>query len=541
MPRRKDVDRLTDTAYNKVIMILINSSPKDALKIFQPFLPIYVPVGIGFLLAMAEKEGIPARIIDEQVEDDTVRLVGEYVKGIDPPYLFGFSVLTAAFKQAVVVARELKERYPDSIICFGGIHPTAAPDEVLSYPFIDVVIRGEGEFPLIDLYRCVKDRRDFSRVSGLSYRSNGRVVHNDRAPGIVDLNSLPPFPYSRFTSGKYDLGFVISSRGCPHQCIFCSNRITTGRRYRVRSADVIVDEISMLYQRYQVRQILFLDDNLLVNKERIYHLMEEIRKKGFHKKMAFNFQARGDNVTEQLLKDLYESGFKSVFFGLETASERIMKLIRKGETVAQCVDAVRMAKRIGFHVSGTFVYALPGETHEDRMDCISLARELDLDMVRFNNATPYPGTELYEIARQQNKLRIQGLYENFVSVSTFVENPFKPIPFSYVPEGNTEEEIRRDILFSYFSYYLDWKRLKSIFTRPDLGVGWFNAGRKFVEVIKKMPSLAVLGLMMLFKFGQLFYFSVLKRETAISLRFFLGVFGRMARGGVKGDRPGNTE
>ena len=90
-------------------------------------------------------------------------------------------------------------------------------------------------------------------------------------------------------------------------------------------------------------------------------------------------------------------------------------------------------------------------------------------MVRFNNATPYPGTELYEIAKSEKRLNVQGLWENFNSVSTFIENPFNRIPFSYVPQGNTEEEIRRDILFSYFSYYLDFKRLKKIFTSPDKG------------------------------------------------------------------------
>jgi len=240
--------------------------------------------------------------------------------------------------------------------------------------------------------------------------------------------------------------------------------------------------------------------------------------------MSFNFQARGDNVDSKLLYDLYNAGFRSVFFGLETASEEIMKTVKKGETVAQCAEAVRMAKRAGFHTSATFIYGLPEETHRDRMDCIRLSRELKLDMVRYNNATPYPGTELYEIAQKEGRLNIQGVYENFLSVSTFIENPFKKIPFSYVPQNNTENQIRRDIIFSYFSFYLDINRLKSIISRPDKGVGWFNAGEKIADVIRKIPALAFLGLMLLFKFGQLFYFSVVKKETAISLRFFLKVF-----------------
>jgi anaerobic magnesium-protoporphyrin IX monomethyl ester cyclase len=505
-------------------MILINSSPKNALKIFQPFLPIFVPVGIGCLLAKAEREGIKARFIDEQVEDDVLGLVAEYVKEMKRPYIFGFSVLTAALKNAIQVSLDLKRKYPDSFIVFGGIHPTALPDECMQQSHVDFVVRGEGEKTLIELYRCLKQKKDFSHIPNLSYRKNGRVVNNPLSSVIEDIDLYPPFPYHLFQHEKYDLGFVLSSRGCPYQCIFCSNRVTTGKAYRFRSAEAIKNELEMLYSEYQKKYILFLDDNLLVSKKRIYSLLEEIKKSGLDKKMTFNFQARGDNVDYTLLQDLYNCGFRSVFFGLETASERLMKVIKKGETVAQCVEAVKMAKEIGFHVSATFIYGLPGETHQDRLDSVLLSKNLKLDMVRYNNATPYPGTELYEIARKENRLNIQGIYENFNSVSTFIENPFKRIPFSYVPQGNTENEIRRDILFSYFSFYLDIYRLKNIFAKPEHGVGWFNAGSTTLEIVKKSPGLIILSLMLLFKFFQLFYYCIIKKETAISFKYFFKIF-----------------
>lgn len=499
-------------------MILINSSPKDALKIFQPFLPIYVPVGIGCILAMAERENITVDFVDEQVEPDLFGAVGRLVAGKSRPYIFGFSVLTASFKQAITVSEQLKRRYPDSVICFGGIHPTSVPDEVLLYPHIDMVLRGEADYALLDLYRRIKNGEDYSHLKSLSYRRDGKIIHNESAPAITNLDLLPRFPYHLFDPSRYDLGFIISSRGCPHRCIFCSNRITTGKKYRVRSADVIVDEIELLHRDYGKRQILFLDDNLLVDRPRIYELMEKLRGRGLHKGISFSFQARGDNADRQLLHDLYETGFKSVFFGLETASEKIMRSIQKGETVAQCVDAVKMAKAAGFHVSATFIYALPGETHEDRMACVSLSRKLDIDMVRFNNATPYPGTELYSIARQEGRLNIQGLYENFVSVSTFIENPLQPIPFSYVPEGNTERQIRRDILLSYFLHYCDLAKIKRIFSKPELGVGWFNAGSRLKDIMKKMPALVFLSAMMLLKFAYLAYMVLFKKETALPVR-----------------------
>lgn len=491
-------------------MILINSSPKDTLKIFQPFLPISAPIGLGFLLAACEQNKIAVKHIDEQVEDDVLDLTAKYVKEMEPPYIFGFSVLTPAFKNAIILSEELKRIYPDSKIIFGGIHPTAMPEEVLAYKHIDAVVRGEGEKALIELYRYIKAEKNFTAIDNLSYRRNGKIIHNNISP-LLDINLLPSFPYHLFTSKKYDLGFVVSSRGCPYRCIFCSNRVITGRKYRYRSAEFVVSELETLYYKHNITFVIFSDDDLCVSKERIYTLIDAIRKKGLDKKMVFSFQSRGDNVNYEMLKDLFEAGFKSIFFGMETSSEKIMKTIKKDETVAQCVEAARIAKQIGYYVSATFIYGLPGDTHQDRMNCVDLSKELKIDMVRYNNATPYPGTELYEIAKKENRLRIEGLYENFCSVSTFIENPFKKIPFSYVPEGNSEEEIRMDILFSYFSSYLNYSRLRDIFAKSNRGAGWFKAGQDLIQLIKKMPSLIVLGFMLCIKFFQLARYLLIKK------------------------------
>mgnify|MGYP001578026504 CR=1 FL=1 len=507
-------------------MILINSSSKNALKIFQPFLPIYVPVGIGCILGAAMRQGIKAYFVDEQVEDNILGLAAEYVKGMQKPYIFGFSVLTLSFKNAIIVSRELKRLYPDSIIVFGGAHPSALPEESLSYGHVDIVIRGEGERALLELYKHIKEGKDFTHLGSISYKKNNEIINNALTPIIEDIDSFPPFPYHLFTSKQYDLGFVVSSRGCPYKCIFCSNRITTGRKYRHYSSERIVSELETLNDKYKKNFILFLDDNFCVSKDRINNLIDLIKIKGLHRKMTFSFQARGDNVDYELLRDLFSAGFRSVFFGLETASERIMKVIKKEESVADCVRAVRMAKKIGFHVSATFIYGLPGESHSDRMNCVNLSNELELDMVRYNNATPYPGTELYEFAKKSGCLKVEGLYENFVSVSTFIENPFKKTPFSYVPQGASEAEIRRDILFSYFNFYLNLSRLKKIFAKPKQGAGWFNAGSDPLKIFKKLPGLFILGFMLFFKFCQLFYYMVIKKETATSLKSFFKVFSR---------------
>jgi len=504
-------------------MILINSSPKDTMRVFKPFSRFNVPVGIGILASVLEREKIKVKVIDEQVEDNTFELVTEYVRGMSKPYIFGFSVLTASFKRAIVVSKRLKELYPDSIILFGGIHPTAVPEDVLAHKHIDFVFRGEAEIVLPQLYACLKERRDFVHIEGVSYRLGGQIIHNKSAAIVEDLDGLPPFPYHFFSSEKYDLGAIVGSRGCPHQCIFCSNRITTKKKYRYRSAECITEEIELLYYKYNKRHILFLDDNLLVNKERVYFLLDEMRKRKLEDKLNFTFQARGDSVDYDLLKSLYTAGFKNISFGLETASERMMKIIKKGETVKQCKEAVSMAKEIGFHISGVFIYGFPDETHDERMDCIKFSKNFKLDMVRFNNATPYPGTELYEIAKNENRLNIQGLYENFNSVSAMIENPFKKIPFSYVPLGNSEKEIRNDILFSLLAFYCDFDRIRMLFSKSDATKRWFNPGSGIKEKFRKIPALFYLAMVLLIKFSSLFFDVLLKRNTSISIAEFFSI------------------
>lgn len=209
-------------------MILINSSTKNTNKIFQPFYPVHPPIGIGYLLTAAQKNGIDAYYIDEQVEDNVMGRINSYLPKLKRPYIFGFSVVTSALKNAINVSEQLKKLYPDSFIVFGGVHPTLVPDEILSYQHIDAVVRNDGDLSLIELYNCIKKSSDFTHIKGLSYKRDGKTVHNEEREIMSNLDAYPPFPYHLFGNPKYSMGFVLSSRGCPHQCIFCSCRFMSG-------------------------------------------------------------------------------------------------------------------------------------------------------------------------------------------------------------------------------------------------------------------------------------------------------------------------
>ncbi|MBT6048238.1 MAG: hypothetical protein HOG49_15660, partial [Candidatus Scalindua sp.] len=162
-------------------------------------------------------------------------------------------------------------------------------------------------------------------------------------------------------------------------------------------------------------------------------------------------------------------------------------------------------------------------------------KELGIDLVKFNNATPYPGTSLYNTAKRENRLNIQGLYENFYTISAFAENPFRKIPFSYVPEGNTEEEIRNDILYSHFAFYFSFNRIKKIFKQPTKGLKFNYEGTgKIIDILKeimrRMPSMSVVGLMLAVKFFQLFVSVLTKKNTSLTMGEFVKLFTDLKKG-----------
>jgi len=479
---------------------------------------------MGYLMAFLEREGITPRYIDEQIEDHVISRIAKQIQELEKPYIFGFSVLTASFKRAIELSKTLKTLYPDSRILFGNIHPTALPEESLAYDHIDFVLSGESEKTLLELYRCLKNGKSVSHIPNLSYKQDGKIIHNPKLLLHDDLSDYPLFPYHLFPPESYDLGFIMSSRGCPFKCIFCSNRIVTGLKFRFRPADAVLKELELLSSQYNLTNISLLDDSFLIDRNKIYPLLDGIRKKGLHKKMRFDCQARADNIDDALLRELRMTGFDTISFGLEAATDEVLKIIKKGETRAQMVAAVQKAKKAGFKIRGTFIFGLPGDSHENRMASVRMDKELELDVIRYNNATPFPGTELYEMAKKQNRLNVQGLWENFNSVSLLIENPFKPTPFSYVPPGNTEPEIKRDLLYAYFASYVRLKRIWKNLSVLDFRPGKFQKNESLPRRLKKFSGYCVLASALFIKFIQFFHYSTIKRETAVSFRFFLSAF-----------------
>jgi len=486
-------------------MILINPQFDRIKKLgnFARYVPISLPIGIATLAGYLISKGKIVKILDEQIEPVNKQLINKHLKGMKKPYLFGISCYTASIGRGYQIAKFIKENYPGSKIIMGGIHPTVLPEEVLNSGYVDIVVRQEGDETLNLLYDILKKQEDFSQLLGISFiNKDGSIVHNKNASLLSDLNLLPSFPYYLFEDDldKYNLGFIFSSRGCPYDCIFCSQRSISGGKYRFTSSKRIIEEIDLLVNKYKQKYISFFDDNFVVDKERVRELCNMMRERNFKEKAIFNCQTRGDAVDVEILEQLKSAGFKSIFFGLETSSERLMKIINKGETVEQNRVGVKLAKQMGFSVSAAFILGLPTETKKERRQAYRMAKELDLDDVRFNNATPYPGTVLYKIAIEENRFNPGKDWENLNACGTFVEGPFTKSSLAYVPTTTTEKELRKDILRANLFFWFRPKRIFRILKQGVVLGGWLALPEKWYLKPKELYHLTGLGLRVLASF-----------------------------------------
>jgi anaerobic magnesium-protoporphyrin IX monomethyl ester cyclase len=464
-------------------MILVSPSgdrPKK-LGVFAKYVPLSVPYGIGALAGYLNFKGKKAEVIDEEIERVTPEVLRIRAKNLDPPYIFGISCLTAGIVRGLEIAKTIRNmpEFTDAKIIFGGIHPTVMADDVLKSGYVDLIVRNEGEKTLEILYDRIKNGKTYFDVDGISFLSNGTVIHNDSAE-LIDLNSLPSFPYDLFYeySPKYALGFITSSRGCPYDCIFCSQRSISGKYYRFRLPETVVEEIKYLYKVRGQEFITFQDDNFLPDKKRAIKLCELIYK-NFGNKIHFDCQARADNLDDEVLAVMKKTGFRTIHVGIECASDRLLALVQKRETLQQIKDGVLMIKKHGIQVSGTFILGLPTETSEDRKAAYELAKELDIDYVRFNNATPYPGTKLYEMAQTQGRFIPGDNWENLNACGSLTENPFSRNSLSFIPDGISEGELRNDIIKYNMFFSLRPKRVfRLIFNRVG-PAGWFELPEKW--------------------------------------------------------------
>jgi len=477
-------------------VLLINPATQPFGGFLARYVPVGIPVAIGMVASYLESHNIRCRVHDEEIERLTPELLKEKTRGLETPLIFGVSCLTAHVARGYQIARMIKAHFPGSTTVFGGLHPTTLPEEALQTGCVDYVVRGEGEEVMLQLHRALRGDGLPEDLLGVSFVRDGKIIHNPESPLIPDINAIPPFPYHLFNHPKYDMGFLVSSRGCPYRCSYCSQRLLTGTTYRYLNAERIVGELETVLS-YGQDSVVFYDDNFCLKKRRIQELCNLLVERGLHKRVKLSVQTRADNVVNQggedLVRQMSESGFTHMGFGIETGVQRLANLIRKDETVDIHMEATRLCQKYGMDVSFFMIFGLPTETDRDRQASFEVVQKAGLQATKYNNLIPYPGTPLFSELKDSGRVVSTKDWGNFDSVLAMTTNIFDKTPLPYVPETCSEWQLKRDIIRYNLKSYVNRKSIAAIFGHTK-GIGWFMLPKKWYLKPRELFEITKIGI-----------------------------------------------
>ena len=371
--------------------------------------PPFIPLGLGYLGAVAEKAGHQVTIIDCQAEKLTYETFTARIAQT-PSDIIGVTATTLLYKSAMKLITIAKQAHPPAVTMLGGSHGTFWDENALNeYPSLDVVVRREGERTFIELLEKIQAQESLANVLGITYRNGDKIVRNADRPFIDDLDSIP-FPAHHLMpleSLKRDgkiLFPLISSRGCVFWCDFCSTVRMFGRGYRWRSPKNVVDEMQLVHGKYGVKQVTFYDDAFTVDRNRVLKICEELHERKLD--MMWDCGTRVDMVDRELLQTMRNAGCFAVWLGVESGSEAILGAMNKSIKLDQTRKAYKTAHEVGLMTIANVVLGFPGETEKTAKETIRFVKELNPDDVGFYVATPYPGTPMYEEVKKNGWLRV---------------------------------------------------------------------------------------------------------------------------------------
>ncbi len=386
-------------------------------------------IGIATLAAILKKNGFSVAIADV------------FANATDPPYMrskkylfdqlkknprvVAFTATTPSFYYTLSAIKEAR-KYCDKII-IGGPHATIFREKIIEkVPDIDVVAIGEAEEIITDLIDALINEKNLSNIRGIAYRdSNGRARMTPPAPLISDLDSLP-FPARELLDiDSYHAPFnVMTSRGCPYNCVYCSKPVTN-TNWRSRSPENVADELEQAFERYphaakKVKRVVGIsDDNFTIQKDRAIGICDEIINRDLNINMTCATGIHVNTVSRELLEKMRDAGCSELWFGMETGNAELLAAIGKATTIEKIKHAVKLSKEVGIPaVGGHFIIGLPNETLEKARETVAFMKNLNLDIAGVNQAVPFPSTRLWEYVKAHGKLLVD--YEDVVDYRSFM-------------------------------------------------------------------------------------------------------------------------
>jgi len=440
--------------------ILLVYPPKTMTKSFKKLTrhTIIPPLGLAYIAAVLREGGFHnIKIVDCLIEDPEVLegheleegyvrygltddKIKEIIQDYDPD-LVGVSIpFSMSHYDALNICKIIKELKPLCKVVVGGSHPTNAPELILKNPYVDFITLGESEYTFLDLVRSMLTGATYKDISGIAYKDENRIIINPKLSFIEDIDKIPfpardLLPMQKYidincpqgdSKTKYNTT-IITSRGCPYDCSFCTTKTMSGKKFRARSADNVLAEIKFLIKEYNIKEFHIEDDNMTLNNKRAIEIFDKIIKEKSDISLVFPMGTAITTLTEEIIIRMKQVGVFSLSIAVESGNQEVIdKIIGKPLKLEKVKQVANWLRKHKIKSKGFFIFGMPGETKENMQQTIDYAKELKLDWCGFAIATPLPGSRLYELCKEKGyigDIDWSNLYLNQATIST---NEFTP-------------------------------------------------------------------------------------------------------------------
>lgn len=473
-----------------------------------------VPLGLAYLASVIRKD-FDVKIIDGRAkfqsfkpknskwdyygykQEEIVAMISQF-----KPQVVGITCLfSRQVNEVIKLAEKIKKLNPQIITVVGGSHPTFLAKHTLeSAALIDFIILGEGEESFSKLLKTLDQGKDYTQIDGLAFRKDNKIIINPKQNFIADLDSLPfpaydllpmkfyekkAVPFS-FTYKSRKNAPVVTSRGCPAQCVFCASRNYWGNQYRARSAENVLNEIEMLVKKYGIKEIQFTDDNLTFDKQRAKAIFQGLidRKLNIHWNTPNGIAIW--TLDEPMLELMRQSGCYELTIAFESGDQDVLKnIIRKPLDLNKGKQLVKKMKQLKIQTMAFFISGFPGETKQQMLKSFEFAKEMDLDGAFFFIANPTPGSDLFELCKGKGYIEKDFLADDVdYDCSYFQTEEFASHELESFIQKNFNAYLTRVFLRHPFRFFK--KYLKLFFIHPIMSfrliakgiVGFFNFNKK---------------------------------------------------------------
>jgi len=411
------------------------------------------PLGLLYIAGYLKEKGrnYDVRIIDGPTENLNYSQLKKKIKEFNPD-IVGMTTMSFTIIDALEAAKTAKTVNSRIRVIFGGPHVHIFSKETLELGNSDFIILGEGEKTFYQLIENIDNEERLKEIPGLIFYDKEHNLVQTGPPQLIENLDELPFPARELIDNKKYFSLLgtsnlvttmITSRGCPYRCLFC-DRPHLGKKFRARSLKNVVDEMEECAKKFGIKEFLIYDDTFTVDRQRVVDICQEINKRKLD--IVWDIRARVDTIDEDLLTIMKKAGCERIHYGVESGTQKILDILRKGITLEQVEKAFKLTKKAGIQTLGYFMIGNPTETKEDVLKTIKFAKKINPDYVHITITMPFPATDLYFLALQKGIIKKDVWLE-------FAKNP----SLDFVPpiwkENLTKEELHDLIKKAYKEFY----------------------------------------------------------------------------------------